>query len=351
MRFHSSFLLLASLAVLSFSGAGCAQVGTATHAATTQSTAGKSDQIPVINFTRLEDIPATTKAVTCIIPCQTAAADSYVNVLTNLGLSIHLANTGPTTLQITGAGNDVRCAAAAMLALDHANDGDINSIEIFPLKYADAVGMSAMVNALFADGRLAPARRPRTSPFPLAGAHAPAGGFAFGPHAQVFAKADTHANSVVVTAPEYTMPIIRDLVQHLDQPVEDVTELRIFKLKNADAAEMARMIGKLFPDQNSADATVRPPNFNGGSGSAPAQAADPAHAESEYMKKLGGVMAVPDPRTQSLLVSASKDLMPQIANMINSLDEAPSSTHARPATPPSPGVETDGPPSRGASGF
>lgn len=39
------------------------------------------------------------------------------------------------------------------------------------------------------------------------------------------------------------------------------------------------------------------------------------------MKKMGNVVAVPDPRTQTLLVSASKDLMPQIEDMISELDD------------------------------
>jgi type II secretory pathway component GspD/PulD (secretin) len=38
------------------------------------------------------------------------------------------------------------------------------------------------------------------------------------------------------------------------------------------------------------------------------------------MKKLGKVIAVPDPRTASLIVTASKSMMPQIAEMISELD-------------------------------
>ena len=38
------------------------------------------------------------------------------------------------------------------------------------------------------------------------------------------------------------------------------------------------------------------------------------------MKKMGKVLAVPDPRTSSLIVTASKTLMPQIAAMIAELD-------------------------------
>lgn len=241
-----------------------------------------------------------------------------------------------------------------MLALDHAGNNEIISIEIFPLKYADAVSLAAMVNGLFAADKSVVARSPRP------------GSFVFGQ--KVFAKADEHGNSMIVTAPEDMMPIIRDLVMKLDEPVEDITEVKMFKLKNADCTEMAKMLASLFPDPNSTGASPRPANFNSGRGPAPAQAAGTTPAESEYMKKLATVIAVPDPRTQSLLVSASKDLMPQIEDMINSLDAEATSPLARSNPPamqdiikdvfpsnvpnnfPNNGVETDGP-GRSATGF
>ncbi len=44
------------------------------------------------------------------------------------------------------------------------------------------------------------------------------------------------------------------------------------------------------------------------------------------MKKMANVIAVPDPRTQSILVSASKDLMPEIEDLVTQLDEIDSGT-------------------------
>ena len=41
---------------------------------------------------------------------------------------------------------------------------------------------------------------------------------------------------------------------------------------------------------------------------------------SDRSKKMGRVVAVPDPRTSSMIVTASKTLMPQIADMISELD-------------------------------
>jgi type II secretory pathway component GspD/PulD (secretin) len=281
---------------------------------------GLRKEIPVIRFSALGDIPASTEMVSCCMPCQTASPIEYAKVLTNLGLNIDLSGWDTNSLTITGVGMDVRCAAAAMLALDHSGDNEIKAIEIFPLKYADAVQMAAMVNETFAADRSAVARPPR------------AGSFVFGQH--VFAKADSHSNSMVVNAPEDMMPIIRELVQKLDQPVEDITEVKLYHLKNADCTEMAKMLADLFPK--------------------------PASAPTNNMGKVALVLAIPEPRTQSLIVSASKDLMPQIEDMINSLEAEPASPQARSnllTQPfkridnfPNNGVETDGP-SGGAKGF
>ena len=43
-------------------------------------------------------------------------------------------------------------------------------------------------------------------------------------------------------------------------------------------------------------------------------------AGSDRMKKMGRVLAVPDPRSSSIIITASKTLMPEIAAMIAQLD-------------------------------
>ena len=55
--------------------------------------------------------------------------------------------------------------------------------------------------------------------------------------------------------------------------------------------------------------------FGGGRGRTTATGND-----SDRAKKMGRVLAVPDPRTSSIIVMASKTLMPQIADMIAELD-------------------------------
>ena len=117
-----------------------------------------------------------------------------------------------------------------------------------------------------------------------------------------------------MSAPEDLIPTIDELVTKIDQPIEDVTEIKLFHFKHADATEMVALLGNLFPDQsNSSDASGARIQFGGpgggpfgamGGGAAAERRAVPG--QSQYMKKMGSVVAVADQRTQSMLVSASQ---------------------------------------------
>lgn len=137
---------------------------------------------------------------------------------------------------------------------------------------------------------------------------------------QVTAVADEYSNSLIILAPESYINAISNLVAQLDVPVEDVTELRVFPLQNADPTEMATVLTQLFPDESSSsnNNNNRGPGFffrgrNGGNNNSSGD-------ESDRAKKQTKVLAVADPRTSSVIVTASHDLMDQIAPMIAQLD-------------------------------
>jgi hypothetical protein len=99
--------------------------------------------------------------------------------------------------------------------------------------------------------------------------------------------------------------------------------LRVFHLANADPVETAALFAQLFPDDSkTADQNQAAVRFRGGFGGGffnqgNATTQTPA---SDRMKKKGQVIAVPDQRTSSVIISAAGDLMPQIAAMIEQLD-------------------------------
>jgi type II secretory pathway component GspD/PulD (secretin) len=137
----------------------------------------------------------------------------------------------------------------------------------------------------------------------------------------VVAVGDDRSNAVVVSAAADLLATIEGMVKEVDQEVSDATELRVFRLVNADPTETADQLGTLFPDSTSSSTSNQgpmPPFFFRSSFSRRGSAG--SSTESDRMKKMGRVLAVPDPRTSSIIVMASKTLMPQIADMIAELD-------------------------------
>ena len=100
-------------------------------------------------------------------------------------------------------------------------------------------------------------------------------------------------------------------------------------------AEMTELFGQLFPDEtktsnsdNQSQLGFRfnrggPGGFFGGVNKNGSRASASATDSSDRMKKKGRVLAVPDPRTSSMIVSAASEMMPQIAEMIAQLDSSP----------------------------
>ena len=322
----------------------------------------KRSQIPVVKFTGVNDIPKNSEVATYIIPVRTLNPVALLNNLRPLiGSDTDLqANESANSLIITDSQNNIRRIANIVMELDSVSSS-INTIVVFPLKYADAKSLADLVKELFPSastsangqggggGNFGRFGRGGGGFGGFGGGFGGFGGGGFGglaglaggggpggaqssgttPQSRVAATSDDHSNSLIVSAPEDLIPTIRELVDKLDQPIEDVTEVQMFHLKNADCTEMANLLTSAFPDPNTGnDASGSRIQFGNGRG---ARVGNPfgaffgggaaqAPAESQYMKKMANVLAVPDPRTQSLLVSASKELMPQIEDMITELD-------------------------------
>ena len=140
------------------------------------------------------------------------------------------------------------------------------------------------------------------------------------------AVADERANCLVVCASAGLLPSVAEVVKRLDRRVSDGTELRVFRLRNADASELVEQLGQLFPEDNSSGSGQGAVGFSFGEPPAPGGGPPDAGAgslqsdKSQAQTKRGQVMTVADARTSSLVVSAARGLMPQIAALIERLD-------------------------------
>jgi len=234
----------------------------------------------------------------------------------------------------------------------------VSSIRVFALRYADAKELANAVKELFQPPTTQ--NNDRRNQFfnrffggggPGGGGFGGAGGGGFGGagggrggggggastqpnNTRVVAVADERANALVVSAPDDVIPTIEKLVQEMDVSVADITELRVFHLVNADPLDIADIMAELFPDEtrsgNNNNNNQQGFRFRGGQGGGQGGLGGggggnrgAATAESDRMKKKGRVLAVPDQRTSSIIVSAASELMPQIGAMIEQLDSSP----------------------------
>lgn len=300
--------------------------------------------IPIVSGNNPSSIPKTSDVVTQIIPVRSLNAVQLVKDLAPLLPSdtTLAANDAGNSLIMTDTQTNIRRITEIIKALDSATS-TINSIRIFPLQYADAKALVTVVKELFPSasssqggnngnnggggGRMARMAAMFGGGGPGMGG---GGGGATDGHTgttRVLAVSDDASNSLIVSAPEDVLPTIEELVKSIDVTVEDITEIRVFRLKYADPQEMSDLLTQLFPDDSSSNASQQQPRFGGPGGmfamAGGGRSASNNSNQSDRMKKKGRVIAVADQRTASVIVTSDKSLMVQIANMVEQLDSNP----------------------------
>jgi type II secretory pathway component GspD/PulD (secretin) len=138
--------------------------------------------------------------------------------------------------------------------------------------------------------------------------------------------ANEAGNSVVVTDTQSNIRHLSEIIQAVDNSAEAETEIRVFRLKYASPTDVATELASVFPSSSSgAQSPIRfgGGGTGGGRGGFFAQMRANAAAgtgSNDRIKKATQVTAVADARIQAVIVTAPKDLMSQIANMMADLD-------------------------------
>lgn len=148
--------------------------------------------------------------------------------------------------------------------------------------------------------------------------------------------ANQAGNSLIITDVQSDIRHLVEIIRAIDSSAEDVTQIRVWKLNYADPNDMATLLTGLFSDQNNGASTPvqfggrggrgggRGGGFGGFGGFNPFAAAfgnQNANSQQSRIRKRNQVVAVPDPRTSSVAVLATQDLLDQIDGMINVLDQ------------------------------
>ncbi|HOW68193.1 MAG TPA: secretin N-terminal domain-containing protein, partial [Verrucomicrobiota bacterium] len=212
----------------------------------------KKQDLPVKTGNDPAGIPKNDDIVTQIIPVRFVNAVQLSRDLTPLmpPQATVVANEGGNAIVITDSQVHIRRMTEIIRALD-TSIASVSAVRVFPLTYADAKAVATVIRDLFQDttqrggggnNQMQQFFRGMRGGGNFPGA--PGGGGQMGGSSgsgnarvttpRVVAVADERSNSVVVSAPDDQMPTIEDLILQIDTNVEDVTELRVFRLRYAD---------------------------------------------------------------------------------------------------------------------
>ena len=141
--------------------------------------------------------------------------------------------------------------------------------------------------------------------------------------------ANEAGNSIIMTDTRANIHRVAEIIRAIDQGAEETTLVQVFKLDFADPTEMATLLTSLFADGGSTGSSTTP-QFGGGRGGfrdffrgGGGESSSSGNSQSQRIKKRAKVTAVADPRTSSVVISATSGLMEQIGEMVKQLDANP----------------------------
>jgi type II secretory pathway component GspD/PulD (secretin) len=289
-----------------------------------------------------EGIPMDDEIVTEILPLHTLQAQQLVKDLEPLipRSAEVTANEAGNSIVMTAPQKDIRRIDHIINALDGSA---LSEVVVTTLSYADSKSVATELKEIFQteDSNITRAStrnnfagrggggggRGGGGNFAAAMGFGGGGGGGGGGGEEASKNVDTHAvfvsddqlNAVISSAPPDYMRMITNVIADLDKPSQDITVMRVFHLKHADPGEIADELTSMFPTTTSSDQNNRSMGFRFNPFGMGQQSA--ASSESPRMKRETTVMVVPDRRTQSVIVSASKDMMEQIDGVVKDLDK------------------------------
>jgi hypothetical protein len=153
--------------------------------------------------------------------------------------------------------------------------------------------------------------------------------------AQATIVANEAGNSVVITDTQANIRHLAEIIKAIDSSAEGETEIRVIYLKFANPSDVVTLLGTVFPNQTSGNGQTQSPfrfggpggfpGFGGGGGGRGGRGGGngggaAAGGTTDRAQKQTQVVAAADLRTSSVVVTAAKDMMPQIESMVRELD-------------------------------
>ena len=292
-----------------------------------------------------EEIKSEDTITTQVMPLSSADATQLVKDLKDFvpQYGVMTAYGRSNTLIITASSANIRRLAEIVKQLDISMLDRIK-IEVFSLQYADATKLAEVITELYEKPRDAEAaaeqerqQRGRRGGFGNRGQFgrdggggavatdesSPTEGGALQLLGEVKAVADENTNSLIVSASQPNLVVIRRLVAELDTQLFSEPETRVFSLQHGDATEIANELNQAF---SSAARNIFTGSGFGGFGSGRGrrffeeQQQQQRGQSGEGVLGLPELVAVPDARTNSVMVTTTAQQMDAVGKLIEQLD-------------------------------
>src|SRR5665213_1597433 len=283
----------------------------------------KKGSIPVHIGADPADIASTDELITQVMPIQNVDAVKLRTDLTPLFSTDAdvTANDSSNSIIMTDASANIRRVAEIIAALDKGTASS-TALKVIHLKFANAAATAKLITSIFHASGTAGAGNPQQQmqmrmQMQQGGQPQPPGG---GPRegripggaidqalrgGHVDAQADDRTNTLILTAPADTMPIIQDIIKELDSNPVPASELKAFRLQYADAEATSKLVSNLFKSGGD-DNGSRYGFYNPFAGMG--ESADKVKVSVTF-----------DQRTNSVLVSAPAEAIKSIAAVIKDL--------------------------------
>lgn len=314
----------------------------------------KSANIPVHSGNDPAAVTESDQIITQVIPVRYADAAQLKTDLAPLipAYASMSANVSTNTLILTDTAANVKRIMQIIRALDTAVSA-VTQVRVFPLQYANASSAARLITAVFEPEP--PPSQQRGTPvitrfgrFQQGGQGQQQNPEAGRPQTRVIASADDRTNTVVVSGPDDTMPLIEQVLHELDANPAQEQAVFIYYLRNAQAVNMETVLNNLFNGSTTTrtttgttsrgatqaqsrtggmtlsqigtgtrTATTTPTTAAARPGAAPQLSAAAAQAANDLT---GQVSVVADADTNSLLVMTSSANFDRVRNIVNELD-------------------------------
>lgn len=273
-----------------------------------------------------ESVPEKSTYLTQVIPVEYIDAQRLAQELKPLVASDAgslVASSSTNHLIVTDTASNVKRIVAIVSELDK-DSAQVLTVEVIPLDYADAQATADLLNNLFQQPLSIRGMRidPRTGrPVPTSSrGRPPRGATPTSPglmqtKEQIKVQADERTNSVVVSASKERLAQVREIIKQLDVNLEPEVKVQVFKLKNADATQMADEINQMLeqPEGGYSSSRFRFPWSRSRS----------RYPQQTRVRGVAGFkenLVIPDVRNNTLIVTGTEENLQAIGELIQQLD-------------------------------